>query len=62
MSMMSSINWFKMVLFLNMKCEGISVKLADRREFISEFYLPKVKWKIQQYEFIFDLRVIDIAG
>lgn len=44
------------------KSNQVSVKLADGRQVISEFYVPKVKWRVQQYEFVFDMRVIDICG
>ncbi|XP_017233152.1 uncharacterized protein LOC108207202 [Daucus carota subsp. sativus] len=43
-------------------CDAITVKLADGRTVVSSFYVPKVKWTIQQYEFEFDLRIIDISG
>lgn len=41
--------------------EAITIKLTDGRTVVSKFYVPKVKWKIQQYEFMFDLRIIDIS-
>ncbi|XP_063942971.1 uncharacterized protein LOC108207610 [Daucus carota subsp. sativus] len=45
-----------------MSCDTITVKLADGRTVRSNFYVPRVKWKIQQYEFTFDMRIIEISG
>ncbi|WOH05166.1 hypothetical protein DCAR_0624580 [Daucus carota subsp. sativus] len=44
------------------KGEPIQVRLADGRMVVSSEWVPKVKWKIQDYSFCFDMRVLDIGG